>query len=85
MNLNLGVVIPHPVTARDLEEARAYIAASVAGMRAPLRDPARNVALEDDFSRVNDPAVCGGCKFFSVCLPEVPYGTGGAPATALAL
>lgn len=78
-NVNRNEVIQHTVTDADLEQTRSYMLGSIADMRRLLRDPDRNVAIEDDFRKVNDDRVCRRCVYFRVCKPDVAVTPSGEP------
>lgn len=66
---NLGLAKGHE---RRIDEARLVdvqqaMRASIAEMKAALRDPARNVADEDAFPRTDDVAECVRCPYKSDC------------------
>lgn len=67
------------VTTSELEEAKARMVASMTEMRAPLRDPAANLALPEDFPRTSDTAECAHCNFRQLC-----YGGADVPGARLA-
>jgi hypothetical protein len=50
-----------------LDRCREEMRASIAAMRAALADPARNVAREDAFPRLDDRAPCRRCPFRRPC------------------
>ena len=51
----------------DILEVAAGMRASIAAMRARLRDPAKNVALKDDFPMTDDLEKCRVCSFRRLC------------------
>jgi hypothetical protein len=59
-----------------VERTVDFIRGSIADMKRMLRDPENNVAVEEDFPRVNDVRICRRCNFFRVCGPDVPNGPG---------
>jgi CRISPR/Cas system-associated exonuclease Cas4 (RecB family) len=71
-NLNRNEVIEHRITAEDIDRTVDFIRGSIADMKRLLRDPARNIAVEESFPRLNDLKVCRRCSFFRVCGPDVP-------------
>jgi CRISPR/Cas system-associated exonuclease Cas4 (RecB family) len=77
-NLNRNQVIEHRLTAEDIERTLGVIQGSVADMKRMLRDPERNIAVEEDFPRINEARICRRCNFFSVCEPDLPASTGGS-------
>ncbi len=50
-----------------LADARAHIRESIAGMKRLLRDPAANVAVEEDFPLTDNERQCRWCPFRKVC------------------
>lgn len=50
-----------------LEDARARMRESIAGMRERLDDPLRNVAAADRFPRIEDRSACRRCPFRRPC------------------
>lgn len=50
-----------------LEGCQAQMRASIGDMRSLLADPARNVAAEDRFPRLDEPAACRRCAFRRPC------------------
>ena len=71
-NLNRNQAVEHRLTEDDLDRTLSVVRGSIADMKRMLRDEARNVAVEDDFPRVNDLRTCGRCNFARVCRPDVP-------------
>lgn len=59
----------HDVTVgpEDVAEVSAAMRASIAAMRARLKDPARNVALREDFPLTDDLEKCRVCPFRRLC------------------
>jgi hypothetical protein len=52
----------------EIENAKAYIAGSIADMRSLLVDVGENVPKDEDaFQKVEDDRVKGGCNFRKVC------------------
>lgn len=78
-NLNRSEIIEYRMTAEDIDRTVDFIRGSAADMKRLLRDPERNLAVEEDFPRVNDANICRRCSFFRVCGPDVPYGPADAP------
>jgi hypothetical protein len=62
--------VQETVSAATLDRARSFIRRSASDMRALLRDPAANVAVESDFPRVDQPHVCRRCCFRRLCFPR---------------
>ncbi len=60
-------VSEYPVHADTLVNARSYILESSAAMRGLLRNPAANVAAEEDFPCCENERVCRRCNFREVC------------------
>ncbi|MDY0059126.1 MAG: PD-(D/E)XK nuclease family protein [Myxococcota bacterium] len=65
--LDAGEVRRQPVDQEVIAAARARIGRSAAEMRRLLRDPAKNLAVEEDFAQTSDLAVCGRCRFKELC------------------
>ena len=63
--------VSETVSGAALDRARAFICQSAAQMRRLLRDPAVNVAREEDFPRVDQPSICRRCCFRRPCFPRV--------------
>ncbi len=82
VNLNRGETTHYQLTSSDLERTKAYLAGSIADMRRMLRDAERNLAVEEDFRKINELRVCCRCKFSRVCDPEVLRMPPGPPAPA---
>jgi len=40
-------------------------------MKAYLKDPAANLALEDNFEKTEELRICRWCNFRSVCRPDL--------------
>ena len=55
------------VAPSDVEEVRGLMRASIAGMRARLKEPARNLALREDFPLTEDRDKCAVCQFRRPC------------------
>jgi len=72
VNLREGKVTPHPWDEASLERVREHVRLSTRAMRAYLRDPERNVAVEADFEKAEDVRICRWCNFRGVCRPELP-------------
>jgi hypothetical protein len=72
VNLREGRVTAHPCDAAALDRVREHIRLSVRAMRAYLRDPARNLAVEEEFEKTEDRRICRWCNFRAVCRPELP-------------
>jgi hypothetical protein len=53
--------------ARALDACQAQMRQSIAGMRALLADPARNVAAEEVFPRLDAREACRRCPFRRPC------------------
>jgi CRISPR/Cas system-associated exonuclease Cas4 (RecB family) len=70
-NLNRNELLVRTPSAAELDWTRAYIEGSIADMRRLLRDSARNIAVEDDFRKVNDEQSCSRCAYLAVCEPPV--------------
>jgi hypothetical protein len=85
VNLNAGGESVVTADAHRLEASRAAISASIAAMRARLRDAADNLADPADFPARVAARSCGGCAFREAC-PEyrAAFGTGGLLAQAAA-
>jgi len=62
--------VSETVSGPGLDRARAFIGKSVLEMQGLLRDPAANVAVEEDFPRVDRPPVCRRCCFRRLCFPR---------------
>jgi CRISPR/Cas system-associated exonuclease Cas4 (RecB family) len=73
-NLNRNELLEHTLSAEDIERTLDFIRGSAGDMKRLLRDPGVNVALEEDFPKVDDARVCRRCSYFRVCEPNVPYG-----------
>lgn len=72
VNLREGKATTHPWDVGALDRVREHIRFSARGMKAYLRDPARNLAEETDFERAEDLRICRWCNFRQVCRPELP-------------
>jgi hypothetical protein len=72
VNLREGRATSHPWDAASLDRVQAHIRLSVRGMQAYLRDPARNLAEEEEFEKTEDLRICRWCNFRGVCRPELP-------------
>jgi CRISPR/Cas system-associated exonuclease Cas4 (RecB family) len=66
-NVNRDQLLVHSVTAADLERTCAYMRGSIADMKRLLRDPARNLAVEEDFRPDSERGGCRRCTFQRVC------------------
>ncbi len=62
--------VTETVSGATLDRARAFIRQSALEMRGLLRDPAANVAREEDFPRVDQPQACRRCCFRRLCFPR---------------
>ena len=62
--------VTETVSGATLDRARAFIRQSALEMRGLLRDPAANVAQEEDFLRVDRPQACRRCCFRRLCFPR---------------
>ena len=71
-NVNRNEAIQHILTAEDIDRTLGLVRGSIADMKRMLRDPDANIAVEDDFPRVNDPRTCRRCNFLRVCNPDIP-------------
>jgi hypothetical protein len=80
VNLREGQVTAHPWDEASLERVREHIRLSVRSMKAYLKDPERNLAVEADFERTEELRICRWCNFRAVCRPELPAFTAPAPA-----
>ncbi len=58
------------VDGRTLDDARAFIQRSAAGMKALLVDPLTNEARLEDFKMVDRPQLCRRCNFRRLCFPR---------------
>ncbi|MBI2058816.1 MAG: PD-(D/E)XK nuclease family protein [Nitrospirae bacterium] len=56
-----------PVSAELIANVKGKILASAGEMRALLRDPTKNVAVEDDFPGTTDPSTCRWCPYQRLC------------------
>jgi hypothetical protein len=65
--LGAGQEVDVNVTPDALEGFRAFFRQSVAGMKALLRDPEHNVAVEEDFPQTAEPGRCRSCAFQKLC------------------
>jgi PD-(D/E)XK nuclease superfamily protein len=72
VNLREGKATTHPWDVGALDRVREHIRFSARGMKAYLRDSARNLAEETDFERAEDLRICRWCNFRQVCRPELP-------------
>jgi hypothetical protein len=72
VNLREGKVTTHPCDVAAIDRVREHIRLSVRSMKAYLRDPARNLAVEDDFEKTEERRICRWCNFRGVCRPELP-------------
>jgi hypothetical protein len=72
VNLREGRVTSHPWDEASLARVQEHIRLSVRGMKAYLREPARNLAEEGDFEKAEDLRLCRWCNFRAVCRPELP-------------
>ncbi len=57
----------YPIDDAALREAEGKIEHSLEKMRARLRDPAKNLAAEEDFPTCDRPRTCRHCNFRQVC------------------
>ncbi len=71
VELALPKEILHRGQAAKVEWVQHYIRNSVTAMKANLRDPEKNLAVEEDFPKVNQYRSCSWCNFKRVCQPEV--------------
>lgn len=71
VNLREGVLQAHPWDAGRLEEVRGHLQLSIRAMRAYLKDPAANLALEENFEKTEDLRICRWCNFRSACRPDL--------------
>lgn len=71
-NLNRNETIQHVLTPDDIARTADLIKGSIADMKRMLRDPERNIAVEEDFPKLNDPRVCPRCNFQRICEPVLP-------------
>jgi len=71
VNLREGKVTTHPCDVAAIDRVREHIRLSVRSMKAYLRDPARNLAVEDDFEKTEERRICRWCNFRGVCRPEL--------------
>jgi CRISPR/Cas system-associated exonuclease Cas4 (RecB family) len=55
----------------SLDELLGYIRGSVKDMKSLLDDPQKNVASEENFSKVEKREVCYRCNFMKVCQPDL--------------
>jgi hypothetical protein len=81
VNLREGRATVHAWDAATLERVEEHIRLSVRGMKAYLRDVARNLADESNFERTEERRICRWCNFRSVCRPELPPFAEAAPAS----
>ncbi|MHB0912612.1 MAG: PD-(D/E)XK nuclease family protein [Armatimonadota bacterium] len=51
----------------DADDLRAYVRGSFGAMIECLRDPARNIAVMEDFPQTENLAVCNWCSFRGIC------------------
>jgi PD-(D/E)XK nuclease superfamily len=72
VNLREGRVTSHPWDHAGLRQVTEHIRLSVRGMKAYLRDPARNLAREADFEKTENLRICRWCNFRAVCRPDLP-------------
>jgi len=72
VNLRDSRVTGHRCDAETLERVREHIRLSIRSMKAYLKDPEKNLAVEADFERTEDLRICRWCNFRSVCRPELP-------------
>ncbi len=63
--------IPHPGLAAKVGWTVHYIRNSITAMRAVLRDMDRNLAVEEDFPKVNSHRSCSWCNYKRICKPPV--------------
>ena len=66
-----------------LGEGMELMRESIHGMRSLLSDPQQNVADEDAFPRIDDPAVCERCNYRKICWPQWPERFLPAPVQSL--
>lgn len=66
-NLHTADQRVHVFTPREIEEAAATIASSMAAMRGMLADPEHNEASMGDFPRTSDEWKCNACKYKGIC------------------
>ena len=48
-----------------------YMRNSIAGIKLLLRDAEKNIAVEEDYAKVNELRKCSRCVFLRVCKPPV--------------
>lgn len=58
-----------PLDPSGIDTVKATLRQSIAAMRALLRDPHQNLAVEDDFPKVDSERSCRWCNFRKVCKP----------------
>jgi hypothetical protein len=58
-------------TRKSFGELFSYIRGSIDDMRSLLEDPARNIAVEERFTKIERESVCRRCNFLKVCEPRL--------------
>jgi CRISPR/Cas system-associated exonuclease Cas4 (RecB family) len=71
INLALNREFHHTTIPADIAWIESYISKSITAMKSLLRDPANNVAAEEDYPHTENLTQCQRCRYRKVCRPEL--------------
>ncbi|MBI2082360.1 MAG: PD-(D/E)XK nuclease family protein [Deltaproteobacteria bacterium] len=67
VNINTGKETSRKMIEAKMDFAKHYLRNSIAGMKRLLKDPEKNIAVEDDFPFTENEKTCRWCNFQKIC------------------